>query len=333
MEHRETPRMATSEDPTRDANEPAASRRFARFVPAPSVRRIAFSRVGLVVLAGAAVAVLLALASAQLLQSVTAWLHRQPSYQLDGRQVVFDPPVPPWIKGGPEGFLTRLRKGDGSDEVKSVLDVDLERVRKDLRHDRWDYWVKRVIRIRRQYPNRLTVQLEYRKPAAIVVVAKKEFVVDEKGVILPREDVDFEALGPLVRILGIERAPAEENTGRLWKKADDDHESSEADERVLVAAELASFLDAALRSSKDLPKPAPRPTIHVDKGNLWLILQLGTNRWPVLWGEASPSAVASRATAEARLAWVLDYAKQHEPSELGDQGYLRFSKTGVAPNR
>ena len=67
MEHRETPGAATE-----------ATRRFARFVAAPRVRRLVLTRIGL---AGFA-AILTLAALGVLLELATSWLKRQPDYRL-----------------------------------------------------------------------------------------------------------------------------------------------------------------------------------------------------------------------------------------------------------
>src|SRR4051812_31740807 len=123
MEHREHPRMAMSEGPPRDASDPATTRRFARFVPAPNVRRLALSRIGLAIGASAGILGLVVLVMSQGIHSAAGWLHRQPLYALES--ITLDPPPPAWFRGGEGRFVARVGLGEARAQTGSVLDLDL----------------------------------------------------------------------------------------------------------------------------------------------------------------------------------------------------------------
>ncbi|MEX2186859.1 MAG: hypothetical protein WD875_08705, partial [Pirellulales bacterium] len=75
----------------------------------------------------------------------------------------------------------------GLDETASILSADLnERLAKALRlHP----WIAEVRKVTKRYPARVEVEVEYRRPAAIVVLSSETWwPVDAGGVVLPKDD-------------------------------------------------------------------------------------------------------------------------------------------------
>ncbi|MHC5537962.1 cell division protein FtsQ/DivIB [Singulisphaera rosea] len=272
MEPRESPRTGRSEGTMRDPSTPGDPNRFARFVRTPAVRRLALSRIGLAVLASVGALILCLFASSRLLSSLSSWLHAQPQYQLTLESITFDPPLPPWYRGGKAAFLKRVgipvsdlpadskaKSGAESDAPTSTsaLDLDLKMVSKRLE----TYcWVKKFGGIHRSSPNRLRISLSLHLPVAFVDLRESKrripldygdlgesdrLILDENAFILPTEDFDPSKAGPLLRISRIAAPPSNPKEGMAWKRRDPETGVDVKDDIVAEAAKLAGFVKAA----------------------------------------------------------------------------------------
>jgi hypothetical protein len=312
MEHRETPGAATE-----------ATRRFARFVAAPRVRRLVLTRIGLAGLA----ALLMLAALMVLLELATSWLNGHPDYQLPFRKITLVPPPPAWYRGGAAVFLDRVRDGDPSKETLSVLSVDLAELGNIFR---LYCWVDKVGRVERSYPNRLVVHLEYRKPVALVQSKyAPDRVIDKDGVILPMEDINWGAAGRLIWISGLE-PPFDPRPGRVWKSGDSVSGQAQGDERVLAAAKLADFLKTVLEREKprlpDLPPHVAIPFESNDQHTLFV--QIGPSTM-FLWREAPGAEHPGQLTAEAKWAMLRDWVRANPKLRVRWPSYLTFTRSGV----
>lgn len=106
-------------------------------------------------------------------------------------------------------------------------------------------WVAQVKRVRKAYPARLFVELDYRRPVGMVMVRRDDggsgvIPVDERGVVLPTEDfIDDDQGGTRIKdYLRISVGDTRHHgpTGTLW-----------GDDRVSAAAKLATFLSDSYR--------------------------------------------------------------------------------------
>ncbi|HMB02555.1 MAG TPA: hypothetical protein VKP69_02310, partial [Isosphaeraceae bacterium] len=303
-----------------------APRRFARFVAVPRVRRLALTRIGLAGLA----AVLTLAALVVLLELATSWLKRQPDYRLAFREITLDPPPPSWYRGGAAAFLDRVRDGDPSKQAVSVLGIDLEELQRGFR---LYCWVERVVRVERSYPNRLVVHLEYRKPVAVArgkvvpgrAKVEPDRVIDKDGVILPKGDIDEEAVNRLISVVDLD-PPFDPRPGRVWKSGDSSRGQERGDERVLAAAKLADFLETAQEREKTLPPALQLIAIHpIDKHTLFV--QNGPSTI-VLWGEAPGSEYPGQLSAEDKWAKLRDWVRANPNLQVESPYflYLRFTK-------
>lgn len=281
MEPRESPRTGRSEGPLRDATSGGDPHRFARFVPTPAVRRLALSRIGLAALASAGALVLCLFASSRLLDSLTSWLHAQPQYQLKLESITFDPPLPPWYRGGKAAFLKRVgipvsdvpadpKAASGADPEPagstSTLNLDLKTMRKRLE----TYcWVKKFNQVHLSSPNGLRISLDLHRPVAFVDLNEskrppspnpigyadldesEKLILDENAFILPPEDYDPSMAGQLIRILRIPAPPANPKEGMAWKRRDPETGVEVTDDIVAEAAKLAGFVKAAQEDDRE----------------------------------------------------------------------------------
>lgn len=330
MEHREPSRMPTADDPShRAGGDPVAARRFSRFVPPPSVRKLALPRVALALLAGAGAVVLIVVLGSATVRSLSGYLHRQPAYQFEFRRIELQPPPPSWFRGGAAAFLERVRAESSQPERQSLLDADLDAL---ARAFRLDCWVQKVERVERIHPNRVVVRLAYREPVAEFEVPGRArlVVVDREGVILPDDDLDHEALGPLVRLYGM-KPPQQPHVGETWKRPEGSSDVLVPDESVAAAARLAEFLRRVQDQLKLIPQAAGRRiVVHAQtKDTLWVQYGNFLFRWNEAPGAEEPGALSARAKWELLRDWL----DQHDPSFDTRAGYRYYeiTKAGIVP--
>jgi len=308
------------------------ARRFGRFVTPTHVRRLAPSRIGLAAFAAVSVLTLAVILGMRFLQSSTDWLHRQPLYQLNAESIEFDPPLPHWYRGGKNTFLERARIGLGPGENRSALDIDLQKLGKELS---LNCWSKGDVRVQTKYPNLLSIHLNFRIPIAVAKLNDgTEIVIDEEGVLLPRAEIDFakinsEPAGPLIQLVDFGEGPRDLQPGLYWKRAGGENDLAETDGRIVAAAKLAAFIKEAQAQGGELTgkqqfvfvSPKKQGTHELAMGNehgLW-----------VAWDEPPGHESAGQPDAKTKWQLVVSWIKQHGPKNIRPLSYLHFSKTGV----
>jgi hypothetical protein len=169
-----------------------------------------------------------------------------------------------------------------------------------------------VVRVRKQAPGVVTVDLEYRRPVALVEVLFNNVLsyepVDMDGVVLP-EDLfrrDEKQLNKFLRITADYSMP----TGVLgtpW-----------GDQRITGAAHVAALIEKAwqrwnlARIIAHPPQgPAGRCTFE--------ICSRGNSR--ILWGHAPGEEASSEPPALRKVLWLAEYFQQHGPLDAnGPEG-------------
>ncbi|RUL89549.1 cell division protein FtsQ/DivIB [Tautonia sociabilis] len=146
-------------------------------------------------------------------------VHARPEYSWSLSRVEILPTPPPWLPGGREGMLVAVSRSLSGLDGRSALELDLDALERAFKHVRW---VDRVVSVRRSYPDRIAVEVIYRRrPVATVRVSEPggftDYVVDEAGTIfLQRFPGDDEDLGASIRLGGI--APPRDGTpGTVWE--------------------------------------------------------------------------------------------------------------------
>ena len=81
-------------------------------------------------------------------------------------------------------------------------------------------WVRRVLLVAKEFPNRLDVQLELREPYALVQVGGKCICVDEEGAPLSPQvyDLSPQRIASLVPVITLNGDCPVPNAGRPWKQ-------------------------------------------------------------------------------------------------------------------
>ncbi|MFQ5731492.1 MAG: cell division protein FtsQ/DivIB [Planctomycetaceae bacterium] len=122
-------------------------------------------------------------------------------------------PPPP---GVPADIVDQvIRQAKIPDDV-SLLEADLAEnlARAFTAHP----WVARVVEVKKSFPARVQVELEYREPVAMVEVAGGLFPVDDEGVLLPPKDFSTASTRRFPLVRGVQSEP-QGPAGRSWGDA------------------------------------------------------------------------------------------------------------------
>lgn len=170
---------------------------------------------------------------------VVGWRSLGPMILADHRHQITEElvdvtPQPSWIRANVKAEVLQANDLLG----KSALDpqITVAMARAFGVHS----WVAQVKRVRKSYPAKLTVELDYRRPVGMVMVRRDDggsgvIPIDERAVVLPTEDFMQEdgsasMINDYLRI-NVGETRHHGPTGTAW-----------GDERVAAAARLASFL-------------------------------------------------------------------------------------------
>lgn len=162
-------------------------------------------------------------------------------------------------------------------------------------------WVARVVRVEKRYPTRVRVELEYRRPVAVVPVATRResglLLVDAQGVLLPTQDFVSAQARDYLRIEGIDTLPAGVY-GTPW-----------GDRRV---SEAASIVAAIGPRWKELGLYAIVP-VSAEDGELY---ELRTPQGVRLtWGRPPDSHDPSEPPPQEKIAALAAYIRREGPLE------------------
>ncbi len=182
----------------------------------------------------------------------------------------------------------------GLDQSASILDADLnERLAKALRlHP----WVAEVRKVTKRYPARVEIEVEYRRPAAIVVLGSDAWwPVDATGVVLPRDDFSPYEARNYPQISDIPGGPYGP-TGAPW-----------GDARVHGAAKIAAALAdkwQAWKLARVGPLVVGTGFEGEDDNEFALYTQRGTR---IYWGHGPDNSAPGEATTEEKAARLAEY--------------------------
>lgn len=250
-----------------------------------------------------------------------AWRHwggavvAHPSYAIQAENIAVTP-QPEWVHTDVKAEVVR----NGSLEKLQLLDpqVTVKVARAFEIHN----WVASVQRVSKQYPAKIVVELEYRRPVAMVEVldnGKPGLVpIDGHGVVLPPENF-AEQTRNYLRIFAGETVPAGP-VGTPW-----------GDERVLGAASIALALSPHWKKL-DLYRIRVTDDTLLTKKPAEIVYEV-TNRdkAKILWGHAPGAERTGEASATEKLARLLAFAEKHGPFSPDTASELDLrSKAGMA---
>ena len=281
-----------------------------------------------------AAAILVVIAVGNLIRSRVDSLHRSPIRTCRFREIVLDPPLPPFILPDRREFLERLRREAGLPEDVHTLDSkEMESIR--LAFETRLPWAKKIVKVEPSYPNRLVVTLEYREPVAFVPMKDAaSLFVDADGVVLPADELETRAPG-IDRLIQLTfprgQAPMDARPGRALAVGDGPDARSRI-EPVLAFAGLA----AELKRRGGIPGRLRFRKIERHSERFWVTVDddVSTENWTwVAWGEPPGSERAGEPSAEEKWVSLAAWAAKHSVSEARNPAFLRFGASGIEIHR
>jgi hypothetical protein len=214
-------------------------------------------------------------------------LAHRPEYVLKPEDIRFTDP-PPWV---PRTFLRQVVREAGLPKELSTLDSRLvdDVAAAFQKHP----WVDHVVSVRKEFPHRLTVVVEYRKPAAFVVTATERFAVDKHAVLLPPPDLP-PAEDEFPAIANARSSPPTE-AGSTWH-----------DRTIEDAARIAEVLGPSWKKLqlKAIEIPNLAENANLDDA-VYGLRTIGGSR--IIWGRAPGSDHPGELTPEQKIGRMEEY--------------------------
>jgi hypothetical protein len=226
----------------------------------------------------------------------------QPEYVVLPENIDITPP-PPWIRSDVK--LEALRAGDLTE--LSLLDREL--TIKIARAFGMHNWVQDVVRVSKHHPARVEVQLEYRRPVAMVEVVVNNqpglLPIDVQGILLPPGDFSAEQARDYLRISVPDATPAGP-VGTPWGAP-----------RIHGAARIAAVLQDHWKKL-GLYRIVQMPTEAASGRPRYLLAT--RHGAQIVWGPApEPDDEAEARSAMAKVAHLLAFVEANGPLDTAGQ--------------
>ncbi len=176
-------------------------------------------------------------------------------------------------------------------------------------------WVKRVLRVNKQYPSTVEIELEYRRPVALVEVPAGTFPpynyeglvpVDDEGYLLPVELTAEESHG-FPKIAGVDSSPSGP-PGSPW-----------GDPRVVEAVQIVSLLQEAWEKLElyKIEVPPMPSSAELEATSDYVLITRQRRRFQ--WGPAPGKEARGQATAREKADGLKAFAEQRGPLDVWDE--------------
>ena len=227
-------------------------------------------------------------------------LDEQSLYRLEAADIRITPPPRPV----PSNLVERAIGTAMLDDDFSILDDSLlPRLAQAFAKEPW---VSRVVQLRKGLPAHVEIELEYRRPVAIIDVKSGVYPVDAQGVLLPPEDFSQAEIRRYPLVGGVRSLPSGP-PGEPW-----------GDATVLGAARIAAAIGSEWESLDLTMIQAPQPrtaTPALDD----LTYELHTRgESKVIWGRPPGTGHPGELTADQKLGRLKRYVTDFGP--LGAPG-------------
>lgn len=203
----------------------------------------------------------------------------------------------------PPNFVQQAFERSDMPEQMSLLDESVtQRVHDALqRHP----WVAEVSRVSKQAPGRIVADLKYRRPIAMVEVARGVYPIDPDGTLLPPADFTVSDAQRYPLVEGVVSTP-QGPEGTNW-----------GDPAVNGAADLATLLESSWEEFQ-LEKIHCRPGFS-DSTPAFELISRGGSR--IMWGCAPAEARPGEPDAEQKIQRLRKYLKHFGNFEKPDGPY------------
>ena len=232
-------------------------------------------------------------------QEVRQRVLSSPSYVVGPQNLVITPP-PSWID---VDIREEVFRNASLDAPLSIMDDDL--VQRIANAFSLHPWVAKVLRVTKQHPARVAVELVYRRPVCMVEVLGELLPVDAEAVLLPKEDFSPVEASAYPRLVGVKTPPVGA-TGERW-----------GDARVIGGAAIADVLGEVwekMNLAVIVPSEPPIPGVTADL-TFTLVTRLGTR---IFWGRPPGRDGPGEIPAEEKLARLEEYFKRYGTLEGRD---------------
>jgi hypothetical protein len=228
-------------------------------------------------------------------------INESPDYRLLPERVELVPAPPAWIRSDVRGEALRTGR---LDTPQRLLAPDL--TERAYQAFALHPWIAKVLRVSKGHPAWLRVEVEYRRPVAMVQVGERLLPVAADAVVLPHEDFSPVDARGYPHVEGIDNLPAGP-PGAPW-----------GDARVLGAAQIAAAIGERF---KPLNLERIRPSrSHEPNALLFELLTPGDTA--VLWGHPPNLASEGEPSAARKLELLERYVADHGPLDQAGPSVL-----------
>ena len=196
--------------------------------------------------------------------------------------------APHWV---PQNLVQQVAEQAALPEHVSLLDDGL--VETVARAFRQHPWIEKVVRVKKTYPSRLEVEVEYRKPVAMVEVKQGLYPIDATGILLPPADFAVADTKHYPLISSVRTIP-QGAAGNGW-----------GDPIVLGAAQISSVLSARW---KEFSLVEIRVPTGATEDGVYHLYTKGGSR--IVWGRAPASDHPGELSAEQKVGRMEEYVNR-----------------------
>jgi hypothetical protein len=219
-------------------------------------------------------------------------LSQREEYLLDARQMEVTQP-PHWV---PRNFVEQIIHDSNLPEKLPLLDDTL--VQEIAEAFQLNPWVEEVVSVRKSYPAKVVVQINYRRPVAMVEGRNGRLAIDRLGVLLPSSEFAIDEADTYPLLTGVASTP-QGPVGTRW-----------GDPVVEHGAVLAATLSPVWRKlglvSIGCPETiVPRPQLN---DNLFILMARGGTQ--IVWGHSPADDALGEPPTEHKVARLQDYVKR-----------------------
>jgi hypothetical protein len=223
-------------------------------------------------------------------------LFQSPEFQLQRRDIRISQP-PRWIPGD---LVREIVSNCDLPKRISLMDSQITRELHDA--CALNPWVERVHLVRKTFPPMVTIELDYRRPLAMVCIESGDIPIDESGVVLPQPRQLLTEQASYPRIEGIRTAPG--LVGHSW-----------GDPLVANAASLAAILEPYWKELELSAIVAPSTNHRSDSFDDGVFELRAVDGSRILWGHSPDSDHPGSLPTATRLQRLRDYHRQFGPFE------------------
>lgn len=241
-------------------------------------------------------------------------LSQQEQYQVETRQLSLIPAPPHYV---PIDLVDQVIKRNQLPEKVSLLDRDL--VIRIAEAFQKHPWVQKVVSVRKT--STVEVELQFRKPAAMVEFKQRLLPVDNAGILLPPEDFSVSDARRYPVITGVESVPAGP-PGNAW-----------GDVTVTGAAQLAEALGPHWKELEIVSIEAPPRMSEASSLDDLIYRLITAGGSEIVWGRSPKSQRRGELRVDQKIGklekYYRDYGgfdRPHGPYEIDIRHWQEISR-------